>query len=338
MKVCFLVGFLIAFNVQAPSFDENWVWVDKSEPTGVSEIDTYRQEQHKEQLQDRAKFVKSSTMTSKSPISDPSPTPSPGSESLRTSPENGHIVTKNVSVLQQNSSDKWGNLEGDTLPGRLIQWNHVRQEEGTNCAYHALKNIRLVMDVATNPGLNLDKELSNPNSTLNQQLQDRRILLSDLALKVPDVYDYRKDNISKALKKELHDGPISKEDQTKLPGDLRSRVNGNDGHIKTENLDGVEVEKLLEKEDPTLKNNTLVLEYIPGLPASAMLSEAYQRRLDQFKSRRNDQIGIVWNHNGFGHWIGYVAVKRDSEITLYDFNSVQGKKSVYIPELIKLLQ
>ncbi|MBP7854798.1 hypothetical protein KAZ82_02545 [Candidatus Babeliales bacterium] len=259
------------------------------------------------------------------------------------------IEIRAVKVLQQKTDQPWmlhgKNLEtinGGSIFGHPeLKWGNVRREDGTNCGYHAVKNLRIFMDALNNRSIDVDIELNKPSSVLNRQLNDLDELIQHIPEWSTKIYDKRKQDVINALRKKSITVPERdvefKALRPALPEMLRSRVNINDGHIKTEDLDGAEIENLI-KEEPELKDKVIAFEYIPGIPVDMMMSENMQAKIDAFKAASNAQLGIVWNEEGFHHWVAYVAVKREKNVTLYRLNSIGHKQPVHEPELLKLLQ
>ena len=63
-----------------------------------------------------------------------------------------------------------------------------------------------------------------------------------------------------------------------------------------------------------------------------------QARVVRFKQSLNDMIGIIWNEDGFHHWVGYVARKEHGRVTIYVMNSIAGKEPQHIAKLYEMLK
>ena len=260
---------------------------------------------------------------------------------------------KRVPVLQQKS-DKPFFLHGTNLetendgtvfgqPG--LFWKNVRTGENMNCGYHALKNVRTLMNGLQDPRVNVSADLANPRSLLHQQLNAPDHLIPDLASWSNDVYQKRKNSIYKDLQKAPEDNPAAlKRKRDFLQSDtLKSYVNVNDGYIKVDDLGGEELEKLIKTEVPAIKHNVVVMEYTPGIPGilldeQVQMSPAMQARVAKFQSSQNDVMGILWNEEDLGHWVGYVAHKENGQVTIYAMNSSAHREPQNISKLYAMLR
>ena len=201
------------------------------------------------------------------------------------------ITTTPIPVLQQSSTSTkpWiyhqNNIEQLTLlPG--LSWGQIRRQEGLNCGYHALKNLSLIMKDATNTPVNIQaqqNQLLNPNSPLRQSLIRLDPHVDFMQLWAPIIYHQRsRNNPHQAC-------PIN-------------------------HLHGGEIETLLKNEFSRNFNDILVVDYVP-------LPSKHLQRINQFKQRQFDRLGIIWNEPGFNHWVGYLLYKINNQIKIYYFNS-----------------
>jgi hypothetical protein len=277
-----------------------------------------------------------------------------------------------VSVLQQKTDVPFtwhgSNLEtsgdGTVVGDPGLMWTDVRKYDGTNCGYHALKNIDLLIGALRKNGSRfVADELSKPNSILKQQLTGQESLISGLADWSNKIYQVRKENIytklETMLEEEVKNGrqngdlyrelknilDTKSEDNSVALKDFRSRfphermrsyVNANNGHIKVDDLSGREIERLVEHDEGDLQNHVIVVDYIPGMPFDEMLSDPVKSKIENFNKSTRDTLGIVWNEDGLNHWVGVVMHKENGKVVMYVMNSIPGKKPQYIQQLESL--
>ncbi len=252
-----------------------------------------------------------------------------------------------IPVLQQNSSIPWTRGETDLeandntvwdTPGLL--WKHVRQQEGLNCGYHALKNISIILSEP--PTVNIQLELSQSNSALNQRLTSTLFFIDYIGSWAPMIYQYRKNLIGNELSLvRPYPNNFKGKGDFLQRADVRAYIDSNHGNIKINHLGGNEVEQLIQLEFPSLQKNILVIEYDPIVAIThgqeAALGKKNIRRLLAFKEADDDRIGVLWTEEGFNHWVGYVALKQQGNISIYYLNSIHRKDPQYAELLINIL-
>lgn len=251
-----------------------------------------------------------------------------------------------VPVLQQRSDQPFmlnrKNLEteGDgTILGQSgLLWKNVRMYDNTNCAYHALKNIRFMLTALQDQKIDVSKELNNKDSLLNQQLLQTNNFYDDLATGVSQIFQKRKKEVCEALKLPIDSNNLTmfKNGRSRLSDRLKSYVNSNDGYIKVDDLSGDEVESLIQPEGHEIQNNVVVIEYFPEI-SELVLTNKVKKRIENFKKFQNDTLAIIWNEDDFHHWVSYVAHKTNGKITIYEMNSISGKNPANVSKLFNAL-
>jgi len=167
-----------------------------------------------------------------------------------------------------------------------LDWQDVAKSEGGNCGYHALKNVLVLLK---------DKQLKEnkiSDNTLHDLLSSK-IYQDYMSSWAVDIYKKRKSkNISW--------------------------------------LDGQELENLIKK----LKENKqiIVIEHRQGAGIFEYDPMVLQSVYD-FVSLKNSVLGFIWNSGrqigssgGGSHWVGFVAVKNEKAIRIYEMNSASGIK------------
>lgn len=288
---------------------------------------------------------KQAKMTNQAPTQAPSTTNQniPSSHSL-SEPEN--TQTKNqtlvdipafskIPVLQQDSSKEWkydGQLleaNDQTVYGRPgLLWKHVRQQEGLNCAYHALKNISLILQDNSSSLKELNDKLQNPNSSLSKDLLSPDTLIKHIAPAVATIHEARKEAVQKELRKQgIIDNFKDLRPHLKYTQDY---VDSNTGVIKINHLFGGEAERILQLEPKSLQRNILVVD-------GNLQNPMKQTRLKEFQAATDGKLGILWTEPGFNHWVGFVAIKENGTVNIYSLNSISKLNPPGEAALIKQL-
>lgn len=258
-----------------------------------------------------------------------------------------------VPVLQQNSATEWPVEQESKVDERMsgLLWKNVRNEDGTNCAYHALKNILIALHQRSE---DVEKYLSlDP-------------LFDVLRRWVPVIYDGRLRLVKKELgipdNQKASDRLLLSKRSSLTQGWLRSYVNSNDGHIKTEFLEVPELQRLVDGLPMDLQNNIVVLDdqkarILQGSPqevaeavmlmgfedqATADALQATETRLQAFKKSLDGTLAVAWTECGFDHWVAYVIQKKAGQILQIQYmNSIADKKpkmSQYLFDLLGIKQ
>ncbi len=252
-----------------------------------------------------------------------------------------------VPALQQKASEPWSFLENTSnqvcSDPRLL-WSNVRMADNTNCGYHALKNIKTLMNALN--FFKVEEILSQPK--IQSDLQSLPLFLNDLSYQVEFVHQKREKDIKNNLARSMQlnnrsiDDALTnsflKKTRNNLSACLRSYVNANDGHIKTDYLGAGELESLISEKESVLKNDILIFEYLPGQDTDFWLFDKNKDRLNSFNQNKNDTLGVLWTEDGFGHWVGYVAAKRDGKVTIFELNSIESFKPKHKNVLLDLLK
>lgn len=268
------------------------------------------------------------------------------------------IIT--IPTLQQNSSAPWTlrrtNLEtsgnGGIFDNPELLWKDARANDGTNCGYHALKNLAVVMSAISTLGDRFYQNVMNQASILRQQLISLDYFLDYFGTWAPTIFQKRKQDILRGLQskqliplEQTIDMPLNKSflntNRSKLPESIRSFINMNEGYIKIENLIGSELELILRNEEfNAIKNNIIIIEYNPELIAIDVdpIGELNQIRIQEFLQSNNDTLGIIWNETGgFNHWVSFVAHKKDGNTFVYYINSINSRNPRYADAILNLL-
>jgi len=263
-------------------------------------------------------------------------------------------------VLQQKPGTRWIGKEGSvvmqSIPGLL--WSNVRMEDGGNCGYHALKNLLIVLAALQ------DNQGKDINSLVAKDLNSVDLLLPFLEKYTPMVYQERLSAIKSDLgisgEKAMSDDELKKK-RNELEGDfLKSFVNINDGHVKTDYLTTFEAQLLvnnlpekfkrfeskiiiLSDHDSEILMNPeselhATMQFLNANdPESAMVLQHSLNGLQSFKNAQDDILGVLWTEINYRHWIAYAIQKVDGKIVaIYYLNSASHKLPNKVKELFEL--
>jgi len=163
---------------------------------------------------------------------------------------------------------------------------------------------------------------------LNKQLKSLEYYLENIGPLLIDIYSSRLKIISNDpyFKDTIfdEDPKTLKNNRDNISEHLKPLINSKDGHIKIENLSQGEMDKLLTEHFPDINNDTLVLTptdlggEIEGIKIDP--SEKINR-IKTFQNASKDTLCIIWNEEGFGHWVTFVADKYNNKVDLYYLNS-----------------
>lgn len=262
-----------------------------------------------------------------------------------------------IPVLQQDGSKPF-TLHGKNIEevsqGKILgiqghTWKQVRTEESLNCGEHTLKNIVIMLEAfKDNQSLSADLELEQ--SMISSSLLNRERYTNALALMTPQIFEFRKNQANAVLGVHAIQDPGNSDEVKnaravlKAAGNLAAEdIHASQGYIKTNWLSGAEMQKVLQNYAEGHAKDIFVLEYQPRMQgrfdqAFSDFTDSMENRLAEFKHKPNDALGICWTEDGYPHWIGFIAVKEQGTLRLYEMNSLSHLQPNYKSELVKLLK
>jgi len=288
----------------------------------------------------RQKQLKPASTSNTNNLQSKQPTIPNHQNAVESKPHTQLFAQRTIHVQQQDSSSPWHDLEQNDqtvfgTPGLL--WKDVRMQEGLNCAYHALKNISVFLELNLTSN-EINAQLQDPASDMYGKLTKAGSFIHHIAPWAMAIHKHRQKIINQNLKlKEPYPDNFKGLRNNISEAFIKEYIDANTGRIKINHLYANEAEIIIKDFFPTLQKNIVVFDEIEQMELTNK-GKQYLTRVQRFKEAHNDRLGILWTEQGFNHWVGYVALKENGKITLYYLNSMEGKEPQQTKALMALLK
>lgn len=200
---------------------------------------------------------------------------------LQAQPNNNRVI--DVPVLQQGFDHKWPHGKFLNLN---LSWDDIRQLDGGNCGYHALKNVLFLMNAF---------EKNQDEFVL--ALRQAQPFYYCMSVWAPMIYKERNDN------------------------NYVSWLGGQEIDFLIKNLGRLKKYDRLSSFD--LENKIVVTEDVRSVGWELPVNEEMLQPIKDLAKKQSGMLGVVWTAGHGGHWVGFVVHKKEGVLKIYYMNSAQ---------------